>query len=290
MAKNKSVIAVNEKIAQGGNVGAIVWWVLNGVVSYTKLIESLQASGLDEKLMPPPITADCALRRAAKAQEERRFLARPLGRGIGWAMVQERSTEDGESLTHEVVCKVKLTDTEQMVATPADHPVVALVRADYEAARDAYTPQDVSAWVVRVADSLRCLRLRERGGVYFVPADALPVWKGLVEAIRTAHGGHDLYEVPAMKSEEAVKAILDAVVREAEEEATQMQQELIDGDIGGKALNGRADKVADIKAKVAHYEELLGVTQTALREKLDTLRADLTAAALLALAEEGSAA
>ena len=290
MSKNKSVIAVNEQIAKGGNVGAIVWWVLNGNIDHGSLVTALANAGIGAELMPPPVSADCALRRAVKAQEEKRFLARPLGRGTGWALVRELVTEKGESLSHETVCKVKLTEAESIEATPSDHPLAAEIRVGYDAARFAYTPQDISAWVVRVAESLHALRLREKGGVYFVPSNALPLWQSLVAAIRTAHGGHDLYEVPAMKSEEAVKAILDAVVREAEEEATSMRTELTDGALGGRALNGRADRCADIKAKVEQYEELLGVTQTALRAELDKLRSDLTVAALAAMGDDVAAA
>jgi hypothetical protein len=281
--KHTKVVAVNEKLAQGGNVGAIVWWVLNGTISYTALVSALVRTSLDAGYMPPPVTADCALRRAVKKQEEKRFLARPLGRGTGWALVQEKVTENGESLVHETVCKVKLTDTESMICEPAGHPVGEMVRAAYVAARDEFTPQDVSAWVVRVADSMRALRLREKGGVYFIPSTVLPMWSELVEAIRTAHSGHSLYEVPAMKSEEAVRAILDSLVREAEEEATEMRNELTAGTLGGRALNGRADRCAAVTAKVKEYEELLGVTQTALTTSLDSLRADLTVAALSAM-------
>lgn len=279
---NSNIVIVNENI---GSTGAVVWWTFSGDVNHADLVASLLERGFTDDFLPPPTSAERALGRAAKAQEQKRFLARPLGRGTGWAMVREVVQEDG-NLKHEQTCKVLLRK-DVLELEPAGHEDGLRVKHDFDVYLPLIAAADVGTWVVTLAEKkLMGVRLRDRGGLYFIPANVVPLWRKLTEAVQAVNPGFQLYEVPAMKSDEAVRAVLDAVVREAESEANEMQQQLTDGELGKRALSARVNRCDDIKAKLAHYEQLLGVSLDRLRGNIDTLKADLGAAALLSLSDD----
>lgn len=285
MATKSNIVIVNENI---GATGAVVWWTFSGDVAHQQLCDSLAQRGFTEDFFPNPTTHERALGRAAKAQEEKRFLARPLGRAAGWAMVREVVQDDG-NLKHEQVCKLTLRK-DVLDIEPAGNPDGLRVKADYEAYLPLISANDVGIWLVLLSEAkLMAVSLRQRGGLYFIPANVVPLWRSLTAAIQQVNPNFKLYEVPAMKSDEAVRAVLDAVVREAEEESAQMQQQLDDGALGKRALSSRVTRCDDIKAKLAHYEELLGVSLDKLRGNIDSLQADLGAAALASLAADEAA-
>jgi hypothetical protein len=152
------------------------------------------------------------------------------------------------------------------------------VQADYD--RTMGEVLNLSSWLVRMVYSTHAVGLRDTGGIYFVPRDGVDEWKKLVGAIRAA-SAHQFFEVPALRSSEAVDAILDALITEAGESILKMEEQLTSDKLGEKALHGRVEKCDAMKSKIESYEALLGTNLDKLRERLDGLKANLAAAALL---------
>jgi hypothetical protein len=124
--------------------------------------------------------------------------------------------------------------------------------------------------------------LRETGGFYFVPRDKAGLWRvftGVVHAVSR----HRVYEIPAMRSDEAVAAILAALESEAAAEAKALEDELCKGEVTARTCTSRLAKCRDLAAKVASYEQLLGANLDVLRERLGHLDAGLAEAALSAV-------
>lgn len=261
--------------------GAVVFWELSGVIYTDRLRASWEAAGLDEALLPELPTPAQALRRAVMEQRERRQLVRPLGNGNGFAIVDERV--NGDDLDWRIKARVRVDVAGRFVIEPRDHPCGDELCATYHHCLNALSTEQTSGWLVGLAEHVGAVGLRGRGGFYFIAANRLPAWHAMMCAIEAASGKR-LYEMPAMRSDQAVRAVLDAVTREAQKEAAKLRAELDAGDMGERALQTRTNQLADLRRKVEGYEGLLGDKLNALREELTALSASLGAATLVTLA------
>jgi len=265
--------------------GAIVYWRLSGTVDALKLTEAWQDAGLADALLPETPTPDAALRRAVYEQKARRRLVRKLPNGKGWAIVEEKI--EGDDLAYAVGLRVTLNKIGR-VALHADEDKSDLASVQviggeivnaFDQHLDHFSASDISAWLVHFAAKCGAVSLRERGGIYFVPRDTLPYWRKAVAAIASA-SDHSCYEIPALKSDEAVDAILDAVMREAQSATDAMADELETGELQARALCNREEQCTAILAKLKQYEALLGRNMGTLTARVDDLKADIAIAAL----------
>lgn len=300
----KGVVAVDQHVP---SAGAILWWRLSGRVDYDALKAAWLAAGLEEKDMPSACSPATALRRAANTLREPRLLVRPLGKGSGFAIVKEMLADAYDTaerlgakpanreLEYEVQCKITLDavgriDVEVVgESTPAIERMSKQVRSAYEDALGQLETEDFSNWLVRLMPRLDALSLRDTGGVYFIPPSSTERL-GLVAGVLGTVTSHVINRVPAMRSEEAVSAILDALTTEADSEAAAMEKDLEDAKLGSKGYQNRIGVCDLVESKVTRYEALLGCKLDEIRERLETLRANLTVAVLKADAAANAAA
>lgn len=261
--------------------GAIVWWRLSGAMDLERLREAWVAGGLEEALLPELPSDSRALVRAVTALSGDRVLARPLAKTKGWALVQETATTD--TLDYGTVLKASL-DADRGLVVDGSPQAVQAVRAQFEAARATLTLRDASTWLSQLIRTTEATPLRDTGGVYFVPRSHVETYRRYAAAIRTATA-HTLYEVPALRSEEAVEAILVAVTTEVSTALAGMETEMDTAELGERALRTRQQKCERLRSKVVLYEELLGKSMGELTQGLEGLNASITAAILAASAE-----
>lgn len=260
--------------------GAAVWWRLSGGLRLGELTQAWEDLGLDEGMLPKAPSAHTALARAAKELAGPRTLIRCLQRG-GWAVVHERPQQDG--LDYNVSAQVHLRDGACLV-TPEDFDLADTVKAAFARHQQEVTQTDVSSWLAGLMKACKAVSLRDTGGIYFVPRQSLGDWHWMVQAIRAA-SNHVIFEMPCMRTDDAVRAIVDALTQEAEAEVAALSEELdktIEGEtkLGGRALDSRLAKADRVKEKVASYETLLGTGLATLHSKLDAVRAQLARARL----------
>lgn len=289
---NQSTTKLNNVIAveEGMEAGAITWWKMRGDVSCEKLTSAWKEAGFSDELLPWANTPGIALSRALRKHGKGRQLVRPLDETSSYAIVEETALR-GE-LTHRTVLSVKIGADAKLVfggstavntpdLTPHDYRVQMRVEieTDYAHALTTYDHSDVSGWISgRLLPYVSAISLRPAGGVYFVPAGhAVETWRRMVETLRSV-SQHDVYEVAALHTRTAVTAILAAVTREAEDAAVEMEVELIEKDLGVRALRNRVAKLDAITGKVSAYEGLLGSTLDELRARLEALNVQMAAA------------
>lgn len=266
-----------------GATGLVVLWRLSGEVDLEKLAAAWLAAGLDEKLLPKPASPVVALHRAVVELQTRHQLVRKIeGERAGWAVVEERQDGNGmeAQLNYNVTTRVRLVgdeDAEQLEFLPPDGPLVGEVRTEYERARRQLSQQDVSVWLVRRVEELRAVALRDTGGIYFVPRDAVDRWRAMCGALARASQNRVL-DLPALRDDEAVAFVLDALARESERAATEMEKELETGDLGERALRTRTARCGQMEQKLRQYEDLLGVQLDGMRSRIEQLQARMTAA------------
>ena len=266
--------------------GALIYWRLEGGLDPAKLAPIWKANGLSEKELPATPAPSTALSRAVRDLSSKRTLIRPLEARAGHAVVVERAS--GDDLEHRVSLKVRLDPAGRAVCDPPDHPAAPVIKASYTDHLALCSSEDIGTWLCKVVHRLDGLSLRDTGGFYFLPPHRIDEWKRVVQSLEKV-SAHRCFLIPAMRSQDAVRAVLDALDQEADTEATRLETELLEGvngkGLGEKALNTRAKQCADVEAKVTRYEELLGTKLDGLRDRLEKLRGNIAAATLLALDE-----
>lgn len=293
-------VAVTDSLPEG-TAGAIVLWRLQGDTNYDALKAAFVGQGLDEKLLPSLPSDEVAFRRAVKAQEEKRVLVRKLPTGYGYALVHEQAAvlpeadvgEDYQPLNYVVTLTIKLIQGGLMFSHP-DLPVCAEVFAAFNANRARIESNDTANWLCEMVRHVKAVGLRDTGGVYFIPRETLPVWRKIVAALRTASATY-VAEIQALKSKDAVDAILDSLEREADTFLGTLEEELKEAaatpdGMGVRAIRTRTAKCEASAAKLDTYEQLLGVKLDKVRARTEALKANLAAAALIAQAQAQEAA
>ena len=272
-------------IPDAETAGAIVWWRLRGSADANLLENALVGAGVAHSDTPSRPTPHEALARAMRQHQQQRVLARPLGRRKGWALVSEIPTEDGR-LDYEMLCTAQIGDLGDPIVTGTPE-LCTSVRQAYADHWQRLSSNDVSSWLTgHLMPASQAVRLRETGGIYFVPRQRLGRFQQVAGALCGATD-HVIHQVPALKSDEAVEAILDAVLREADGEISGMAEE-VDGGLGKRALKTRGGRCDDLRLKVEAYEQLLGRSMEALRSRLEGLRGSIVEAVFAA--EEGDEA
>jgi hypothetical protein len=274
------LIAVHLPDQAEGACGAVTWWALAGTMDGERLSATWKAAGLDEKLLPPLPSPGTAIRRALGEQRSARRLVRPLEGTHGLALVNEQAT--GEELLHAIELRATVDKVGNVRVTPADHVLAAELKAAYEKHLGELSHEDISSWLCDLIHVVRATSLRESGGFYFVPpGESLAVWRKMV-AVLTACSGHQVFEMPAMRSDQAVAAVLAAVSREASAEAHAMEAELSSEELGRRALQTRERRCQTAMQKLAAYEGLLGSALDELKDRFEDLQQQIAAAALAA--------
>ncbi len=279
-----NVIAIRD-IEQRKDAGAIVMWRLDGAVDEQVLRAAWDAAGLDAKLLHLSVPPTTALRRAAMELRSAHVLVRPLHGETGWAVVSEEEDEDSH-LSYTVGQEITMgPDGMLQFSEACSEEFEERIARAYLEHLTQLSSLDISSWLARlVVSAFKAVALRDGGGVYFIPADFLDGWHKVVKALQSV-STHRLFEIPALHSDDAVEMILASVLEEANKRAEHLEEELASGKLGARALATRAESCSAITAKVAFYEELLGVTAGKMRERLEMLNADIAAASLSSMEE-----
>lgn len=264
--------------------GAVIWWRLGGDTNLAALTASLATAGDPAKPPKAPSPA-AALRRAVSEQAHKHLLARQVDGG--WALVSEQVQGDALSYKTEAIAKLDANGECEVTAA-------ALLRTDvirdFQTYLGTLISYDVSSWLIRVAESLNAVSLRDTGGIYFLPAPAVAAWRKVAGALKAVTPGASLFEVPALKSDEAVAAILDAVAREAEAEADKIAAEVAADETGARALATRKARLDAVLGKLTSYEDLLGANLETIKKRVHDVEASVSLAILAAEADDAEAA
>ena len=189
--------------------GLLVYWSLTGRSYMAEIVDALKQVGLDpDKYAPNPPSAEIVAYRAAQACiHGKREMVRPLSKRGTYMFVTEVLVDDKPTYEHQVRVA---TDGEQIVVEPqwigtvvpsVNEEKAFAIKQEFKSLRDVLLTDDISAWLLKILDyDIRAVSLRDRGGIYFVPADKVEMWRMFVKALRLSTG-HALYEIPAMKTD-----------------------------------------------------------------------------------------
>jgi hypothetical protein len=293
-AANPGVVAVTDQMEAAG---AIVYIRTSGGIPLEALSQEWHSRGLTPELLPSGRTEDSALRRAlADVKRGGRELIRPLAGHAGLALVDEEAKED--DLDYAIILRARVAYTPQVndtdpsahvVVDPADHDRADDLRDSFNEHLTKLSNAKISQWIWgTLGASVQTVSLRETGGVYFVPRTHLDSWNEMAGAISTV-ADVKFYGIPAMESEDAVEAILDAITAEAEAAVTRMDEDLSktgDEALGSRALKTREAQTQVLREKVEAYEKLLNRKLPELTGNLDGLESNIGGALLVSMADD----
>lgn len=274
------LVAVTD--AQGA--GVITYWKLQGNTDQAVLESEWPLSA---NKLPSVPGLEPALRQAlfsiAKALSTtlKRFLVSPLSSKGAWGLVMQ-TLEDGDVLDHAQVGEWRIVDG-AIKSSTTYQPGIDWVAVTEQIKDQAYqnialNADIMSRWLSRVVYEADAVRIRDGGGVYFVPSGAaLDKWRAMSKAVLAA-SLHTIYEIPAMNSDGAVKAVLDAIQAEADKESDSLENDLDAARAGkpgysAKVLARRDHHAEAVEAKLERYEQLLGVYMDGAKERLARIRA-----------------
>lgn len=281
MADPKNFIAVTSDIK---TAGASVWWRLSGEFARGSLRFHLEDAGLDadEWLPTEPSTEKCFGRAVRSLFKDKTHNVETL-KGGGYCIVSKTKTE--LDVEHSTEFSVKLVAGLPIAGGPnrfVKKPEMDATLKAMEHFSNAVIADDVSSWLIKCAERLGAVSLRDRGGIYFIPNTALATWKSLTGAVVAAsNSAHTVYSMTTLKEKDAVAAILDALTNEAEEFFSTCSEKIEKGTIGGKrAIANRMTDSENLLSKIRSYESLLGEKLETLTDHLSDVELELSAALL----------
>lgn len=266
--------------------GAIVWWKISGPTMVAALSATWADMGLNEDLLMSPPTPGDALRRAlaihARTTKAGKQLVSSTGVENHYVVVLETPNATQDDVDHETIAKASVDKQDGLTVSGA-YRITDVLRADYVANLTTFNGEQISQWLSgTLLPAINAVSLRVGGGLWFVPATHLEQWRTMVGVIQ-AVSAHVVFSIPALSTErEAIAGILDALSTEADQAAQKMEDELINQDLGPKALQNRMARLELVTLKVQSYEEMLGTSMETLRARLDHLNAQMAAAILTA--------
>jgi hypothetical protein len=264
--------------------GAIVFWNLAEWTNRNQLATQFAAIGL-EALVPDPRPAPAALRSALEdVFAGPRMLIRPLASRDGFVVVREDRGLASNRYQTDLTARVVNGDPPTLTFDPVDSRSMGVERA-YQSQLGRLSACQVSSSLVRIIESMGGTRLRPSGAVYWLPGNRVDEWGRVARSVEIAADGalSALYVVRHRMDQDAVRAVRDAVVTEVQAEAARIKEDVLTGELGGRALETRKKQAADLRDKVLLYEDLLSMGLKGLHRAVDEAdQAAATAALMLA--------
>lgn len=287
-----NVIALPGGLA-GNSTGAVVWWELTGNISHPQLVRAWEDAGLDPELLPDLPSAKVALTRAVD-DLVRESTARKKHRvsDANW-LVFDVKAKEGEKAEFVEIFDAALNKDKSGpvvdVRAEADQGLSRQLRDRFFVHQSRLEAQDIGTWLsTKMLGKLKAVSLRHRGGIYFVARDQVEMF-ARIKAALTKVSTHMVFKMDALKSDEAVEAILHAITTEANTQAEEIEKVLDAGGVGARAYKTQREKAEEMISKVEAYEKLLDKNLEGFRERLGDLAASSMEAAMAADAEKQKA-
>jgi hypothetical protein len=289
-----NVIALPQGMA-GASTGAVVWWELTGNVNHAKLVEAWEEQGLDKELLPDLPSAKVALTRAVD-DVVRENAARKKHRvsDANWLVFDVKPSQEKNKKAEfiEVFDASLNKDKSAPVVTlrdDADPTLSKQIRDRFFVHQSRLEATDIGTWLsTKMLGKVDAVSLRNRGGIYFVHKEQVETFSKIKAAL-TKVSTHLVFKMDALKSDEAVEAILHAITSEAKQQADDIENVLDKGGVGPRAYKTQRKHAEEMIKKVEVYENLLDKKLDDLRERLADLAASSMEAAMAAEAEASKA-
>jgi hypothetical protein len=274
--------------------GAIVMWDC-GATEHETLMAKLTYIGLED-FCPPPRSKNEALRCAMGdyAGQQKKLLVhngrkkdliiQPLkGRDDGLEMVEVARGQTDNDYTSRFSAKIE-GENEQVTVTSGSAPSW-LIQESYAKYRAEVTGGAVGSSLVNILQHLHGTCVRQIGGVYYLPEDAVAKWDEVVTAYESA-GPNRVNRTRIVLDDQAIRMVKQAITRELTTAAGQIAEEVRQGDLGEKALENRKESAQKLRERAKLYEGILSTQLAECRAVIDL--AETAASSAVAVQDSGN--
>ena len=300
MANDKTIglIQVSDEMLKTGIAGASVSWKLGEEIDHDELCQKLTATGIT--MLPEPATPAAALLRVmTNLFQKRDQLVKPVPNpnrsklpayGV---LPKEESANKKVAFVESWACgldkdgngEVSLLFSESAPQNAKDD-----VEVLYPAALATLGGTEISVWLVAfVKTVLKGVPTIGGAGTYFIGPEEEKTWRTLREVLHPY--GARLYEIPAMRSEQAMECVLESVKKYTETAMEELKEDLqkyqaikADPDpkkrsIQGRVLDARLKTITHQCEVVERYESIFDTKLGELRQSLSSLQIGFAALA-----------
>jgi len=268
-------------------IGFFIWWSLREVkISRTDLEAALRAVGLPADL--PKACARMAFHKALaevrKTAHKQHLLIRKIVKekdNYVFGLVDESVDVRAKDLTYYQSATMTFNPLTGVLACDHTHRAYELIRAKYAECMDIVDSTDVRTMLQDILKAVYRVSVRDRGGIYFVPAAYQEVVDKLERLLPVLGPDCVLNVAPQIDFDKTKNAIYKAFLQDLKREIAEYKEELSAGGERNatKKWTKRLDEFKALKQKVEFYstamrfqsEDLLkeiGELQTAVVEKL----------------------
>lgn len=264
--------------------GAVTYWTLAEFSDARKLEEGFKALGLEGHAPTRP-THLVALKRAlVEVFTKRKHLVRPLKSETfpRFAVVREEAGHD--EIDYEIIFRVEADDLDNLHFDNPDHPAVPAIDEAYRKQRGQVPSGAVGSALSRLAHMLGGVRLRDSGGVFWLPAESMEKWNAIAGVVMSAadEGRACVYRLRTAIDESTIEAVGDAITRDVEDSVADIRKKLGSQE-RASSFEKRKEEAVALDARITKYEQVLGRTLEHLREKAKAAEQEASLAALAAI-------
>lgn len=319
MARTEIIqVATDDAIFDKSLAGASVSWELVSKIVTDELRDALNAAGIS--FMPEDSSPATALHRMMRDLfQDRNNLVKPVKNPTGSKKpayaVLPRNDEGGKMAFKEKwSCGIDVVDlggaedvslafsTDDNGQVEASPDVIEDMVGRFPEYLASLGAEDLSVWLVSLVKGLlHGVPTIGGAGTFFIGPQEVPIWRRLKTAL--AKFGIRLYEIPAMRSAEALECVVESVRRYSEQAIKELQEDLQKyqdlkskrstdpkvRDIQARVLTSREARIKEQTALVERYERLFDIRLDELRGSLGELEAGFANLSLVSQAvQEGA--
>lgn len=273
MNTNTDIIALKE---DNDAAGLICYWGLSGAADQDAFQEALEEAGAGTKIKLPSVpTPNESLKRTLEyVGSAHHVLVRKHPKG-GYALINESVTEDSEDLDYKTGLRVWWEGTRKeghLCWSNPNNPLVSTIVERFRYFRTHITAREITMWLPLCArHECDAVSLRPNGGVYFVPKASRAKWEAICKVVQDMDLAK-FYALPALATEGALEAIMDAVLNEAARLNAEMDSALQRETLGKRGLDSLGAQLAGFSEKLKRYEEILGCKLPDVTDKLGEMQ------------------
>jgi hypothetical protein len=268
-------------------LGKVVAWSIGHVaLTRDELIRRVRESGLDERYIPKAIRARTCMVRTLKTLEEEGFLRRILEEPERAVFVLVGEEVDAQRLDVRFSVETTFTFDKQSKQLTCDDPTTqARVDALMSHFASAFLPDDIRRFLLdTIKQGAGALTLRDRGGVYLVPAPKFMVVSALESFVQSLGPTCSLMVLNIPETQSDTSQVFKAFESEFLDEMEALGRELSDLETEGdkvrtstwlkrlqdfQGLRGKAQMFADLlSVESSRYTARISELETRVRSQL----------------------
>src|SRR6516165_9933525 len=142
-------------------------------------------------------------------------------------------------------------------------------------------PYQVGRILREMVFKLGGIKIRETGGIYWIPGDRVAEFRQLSDAVEASGAGNKVYFQTISLDAPTIETLRDSLSREVEAEAASIIDDL-SNEIGQRGIDNRRATAKELLEKVRAYEGLLTTSLDGLRKSIEEIEVAAAAAELIA--------